>query len=75
MEWVNLVQLLLDYGSDLNAKDMSIGLSPVYAAIERGIPDVLQLLIEKGGDICGSPPGVIVADTLSFNAKIGLVDF
>ncbi len=24
---------------------------------------------------CGSPPGVIVADTLSFNAKIGLVDF
>ncbi len=25
--------------------------------------------------ICGSPPGVIVADTLSFNAKIGLVDF
>ena len=24
---------------------------------------------------CGSPPGVIVADTLSFNAKIGVVDF
>ncbi len=25
--------------------------------------------------ICGSPPGVMMADTLSFNAKIGLVDF
>ncbi len=25
--------------------------------------------------LCGSPPGVIVADTLSFNAKIGVVDF
>ncbi len=24
---------------------------------------------------CGSPPGVMMADTLSFNAKIGLVDF
>ncbi len=24
---------------------------------------------------CGSPPGVIVADTLSFNAKMDLVDF
>ncbi len=26
-------------------------------------------------DHCGSPPGVMMADTLSFNAKIGLVDF
>ncbi len=25
--------------------------------------------------LCGSPPGVMMADTLSFNAKIGLVDF
>ncbi len=25
--------------------------------------------------VCGSPPGVMMADTLSFNAKIGLVDF
>ncbi len=25
--------------------------------------------------ICGSPPGVMMADTLSFNAKIGVVDF
>ncbi len=25
--------------------------------------------------MCGSPPGVMMADTLSFNAKIGLVDF
>ncbi len=24
---------------------------------------------------CGSPPGVMMADTLSFNAKIGVVDF
>ncbi len=30
---------------------------------------------KKDGCGCGSPPGVIVADTLSFNAKIGLVDF
>ncbi len=27
---------------------------------------------EGPDSICGSPPGVIVADTLSFNAKIGL---
>ncbi len=26
-------------------------------------------------DDCGSPPGVMMADTLSFNAKIGVVDF
>ncbi len=26
-------------------------------------------------EMCGSPPGVMMADTLSFNAKIGLVDF
>ncbi len=26
-------------------------------------------------DSCGSPPGVMMADTLSFNAKIGVVDF
>ncbi len=26
-------------------------------------------------DNCGSPPGVMMADTLSFNAKIGVVDF
>ncbi len=25
--------------------------------------------------LCGSPPGVMMADTQSFNAKIGLVDF
>ncbi len=25
--------------------------------------------------LCGSPPGVMMADTLSFNAKIGVVDF
>ncbi len=25
--------------------------------------------------MCGSPPGVMMADALSFNAKIGLVDF
>ncbi len=24
--------------------------------------------------LCGSPPGVMMADTLSFNAKIGVVD-
>ncbi len=26
-------------------------------------------------EFCGSPPGVMMADTLSFNAKIGVVDF
>ncbi len=25
--------------------------------------------------ICGSPSGVMMADTLSFNAKIGVVNF
>ena len=24
---------------------------------------------------CGSPPGVMMADTLSFNAKVDMVDF
>ncbi len=24
---------------------------------------------------CGSPPGVMMADTLSFNAKIGVVEY
>ncbi len=35
--------------------------SPTHAYIQHGI--------------CGSPPGVMMAATLSFNAKIGLVDF
>ncbi len=29
---------------------------------------------EKVNGHCGSPPGVMMADTLSFNAKIGVVD-
>ncbi len=31
--------------------------------------------VDLEGQGCGSPPGVIVADTLSFNAKMDLVDF
>ncbi len=42
---------------------------------------VLNSMISNGVNLlrvlatCGSPPGVIVADTLSFNAKMDLVDF
>ncbi len=32
-------------------------------------------LMKSSQSPCGSPPGVIVADTLRFNAKKGLVDF
>ncbi len=40
------------------------------------IPLTLQAsVMEPVWYLCGSPPGVIVADTLSFNAKIGVVDF
>ncbi len=56
---VKQVQLLLDHGSSVNLKDNG-GMSPVYAAIERGNPDILQLLIEKGGNLqssfCGMGP-------------------
>ncbi len=45
----------------------------MYQTYDRHVPDRYQT-----GTIhipCGSPPGVIVADTLSFNAKMDLVDF
>ncbi len=35
-----------------------------------------QIYFKKSSfETCGSPPGVMMADTLSFNAKIGVVDF
>ncbi len=37
----------------------------------RDVPICAKALSEP----CGSPPGVMMADTLSFNAKIGVVDF
>ncbi len=42
----------------------------------REIGAITQLNMAMNTDAwCGSPPGVMMADTLSFNAKIGLVDF
>ncbi len=37
--------------------------------------DPLCTPIPKCSAICGSPPGVMMADTLSFTAKVDLVDF
>ncbi len=34
-----------------------------------------KMKIKTFNPYCGSPPGVMMADTLSFNAKIGLDDF
>ncbi len=33
------------------------------------------ILVRMTASDCGSPPGVMMADTLSFNAKIGVVNF
>ncbi len=38
-------------------------------------PDCKKKYIQGHSVECGSPPGVMMADTLSFNAKIGVVDF
>ena len=45
------------------------------ALLDIVIQSSASLHASPGLSDCGSPPGVIVADTLSFNAKIGLVDF
>ncbi len=41
--------------------------------LDQGNIDLKKVAFDL--DLCGSPPGVMMADTLSFNAKIGVVDF
>ena len=43
--------------------DPTVYMYAVFSILPSYIPD------------CGSPSGVMMADSLSFNAKIGLVDF
>ncbi len=50
----------------------AIGLPALGLSWHVGSFGLDQPMIDLG---CGSPPGVIVADTLSFNAKMDLVDF
>ncbi len=55
---------------NLNQSYMSDGDAPGRPPLPAAYRDKF---VQVG--ICGSPPGVMMADTLSFNAKIGLVDF
>ncbi len=58
-------------------KSSHVGSTPVclQTAVKSFRPMEITFWIYKPGMVCGSPPGVMMADTLSFNAKIGLVDF
>ncbi len=61
---------LLLIPSDAEMSILSGRMTPVY--FDKIAVQYLKLKKVRG---CGSPPGVIVADTLSFNAKMDLVDF
>ncbi len=52
----------------LSVWQIDLGLKDFRFAIQFLATYVMKLA-------CGSPPGVMMADTLSFNAKIGVVDF
>jgi ankyrin repeat protein len=45
-----IVQLLLENGADVNAKDY-FGLTPFMIAIAKGHTEIAQLLLEKGADV------------------------
>ncbi len=54
---------------------MRCGVDFILMAITKFFKRLQAFWIYLQLSFCGSPPGVIVADTLSFNAKIGVVDF
>jgi ankyrin repeat protein len=51
--------LLLEYGADLKARDLS-GDTPVYSAAERGRTDIVRLLLERW------PAGLLVRNNAGY---------
>ena len=49
-EKVEIVQLLVEQGADVTAKDRSFS-TPLHLASSFGTPEVVRLLIERGADI------------------------
>jgi ankyrin repeat protein len=54
---ISFVKILINYGADVNFKD-KFGRTPVQAASSRGRSDILQLLIDNGGDVNNIGMGV-----------------
>ncbi len=52
-----------------------IGIYPLSANVHMLEKVNISVTDVNSWNGCGSPPGVMMADTLSFNAKIGVVDF
>eukprot|EP01098_Paradermamoeba_levis_P005202 TRINITY_DN2213_c0_g2_i1.p1 TRINITY_DN2213_c0_g2~~TRINITY_DN2213_c0_g2_i1.p1 ORF type:complete len:120 (-),score=23.53 TRINITY_DN2213_c0_g2_i1:6-365(-) len=46
----SVIQLLIDRGSDVNAKK-KLGMTPLWVAVYNGQPSVVQLLIDRGSDV------------------------
>ena len=49
-EKVDIVQLLVEQGADVTAKDKSFS-TPLHLALSFGTPEIVRLLIERGADI------------------------
>ena len=49
-EKADIVELLVEQGADVTAKDKSFS-TPIHLASSFGTPEIVQLLIERGADI------------------------
>jgi len=47
----SLVKLILDAGANVNAKDYSVGFTPLLWAVNNGFLNLVKLLIEYGADV------------------------
>ncbi|WEW60166.1 hypothetical protein PRK78_005651 [Emydomyces testavorans] len=69
---LSLLQLLIDRGVDIDAKDQDYGQTAVQKAASQGDDEVVRLLIENGADVharCSSDNTVLHAAALACNAE------
>ena len=49
--WRGGVEFLIKHGADVNAKEISLGRTPLYRAVHRGHKDIVILLLQNGADV------------------------
>lgn len=78
-EKMKCIDLLLEHGADLNADPDNSGYSPFFVAIQHGVVEVVQKLLEKGGDhgAINKPDskGRTPLQHAAFNGNLNMVNF